>query len=372
MTVVFERLFLVLLQKFFLLFIIQKTMKGKLLLSDGTEFFGELYGKQISVNGEVVFNTGMTGYEQSLSDPSYRGQILTFTYPLIGNYGIASEKKDTNDLAEHFESEGVHVRGVIVGELSEKFSHHSAEKSLSDWLNEKGIPLLSGVDTRALTQKLREHGVMLGQIVPEGQEALPEVPDPNEENLVAEVSCKAVQILEPDDFCGITIAAIDTGIKNNILRSFLRRGVRIIRCPWDADISKLEHDFDALFLSNGPGDPEAIADVVGKNIHFARSKKMPVFGICLGNQILALACGAKTYKMKYGHRGVNQPCQDMFTKKAVITSQNHGFAVDADSLPEHFEVWFTNLNDGSVEGIRHTSEPIFSVIPIPLQKTTHL
>jgi carbamoyl-phosphate synthase small subunit len=228
---------------------------------------------------------------------------------------------------------------VIVGELSEKFSHHSAEKSLSDWLNEKGIPLLSGVDTRALTQKLREHGVMLGQIVPEGQEALPEVPDPNEENLVAEVSCKAVQILEPDDFCGITIAAIDTGIKNNILRSFLRRGVRIIRCPWDADISKLEHDFDALFLSNGPGDPEAIADVVGKNIHFARSKKMPVFGICLGNQILALACGAKTYKMKYGHRGVNQPCQDMFTKKAVITSQNHGFAVDADSLPEHFEVY---------------------------------
>jgi len=336
-------------------------MKGKLLLTDGTEFLGELFGEQVATDGEVVFNTGMTGYEQSLSDPSYRGQILVFTYPLIGNYGIAPEERDEYKISKYFESEGVHVRAVIVGELSQKYSHHTAKISLSDWLKEKGIPLLSGVDTRALTQKLREHGVMLGQIIPEGKSQKSKIFDPNKRNLVAEVSCKEVRIIEPENFCDITIAVIDTGVKNNIIRSFLKRGVRILRCPWDTDISQLNHKFDALFLSNGPGNPEAIADKVGGNIQFARSKNMPVFGICLGNQILALSTGAKTYKMKYGHRGVNQPCQDVLTKKAVITSQNHGFAVDAGSLPSEFEVWFINLNDGSVEGVRHKTEPVFSV-----------
>lgn len=335
--------------------------KAYLLLSDGTKFSGTLFGAETLGHGEVVFNTGMTGYELSLSDPSYKGQILTFTYPMIGNYGIASEEKDENGITKNFESDNIHVRGVVLGECSPEYSHHSAKKSLDEWLKEKGVPGIMGVDTRALTQKLREHGVMLGQVVPEREIKMTEVPDPNEGNLVAEVSCDEIRILEPKEHNGITIAAIDTGIKNNILRSFLNRGVRVIQCPWDTDISTLEHDFDALFLSNGPGDPEAVAETIGKNIHYAREQEMPVFGICLGNQILSLTMGAKTFKMKYGHRGVNQPCMDEQTKKAVITSQNHGFAVDDTSLPAEMEVWFSNLNDGTIEGVRHISEPVFSV-----------
>ncbi|QQS58926.1 glutamine-hydrolyzing carbamoyl-phosphate synthase small subunit [Candidatus Peregrinibacteria bacterium] len=336
-------------------------MHGQLLLSDGTQFSGTLLGAPVFSHGEVVFNTGMSGYELSLTDPSYRGQILVFTYPLIGNYGIPSEENDIHGIISHFESSNVHVRGVVVGNASEQFSHYSGKKSLSEWLLEKGIPVLSGIDTRALTQKLREHGVMLGQIVPESERPLSNIPDPNEINLVEEVSVSEVSVLEPEEFCGITIAIIDTGIKNNILRNFLQRGVRIIRCPWNVDCSALPYSLDGLFLANGPGDPEMVAHTIAPNIEWADQKGIPLFGICLGNQILALSLGAKTYKLRYGHRGVNQPCLDVSTKKAVITSQNHGFAVDDSSLPDSLEVWFTNLNDGTVEGLRHKTKPIFSV-----------
>lgn len=336
-------------------------MNGQLLLSDGTAFSGTLLGAQHLAHGEVVFNTGMSGYELSLTDPSYRGQILVFTYPLIGNYGISPEEPDHNGIFSRFESSDIHVRGVVVGNASEQFSHHSGEKSLSDWLSEKGIPVLTGVDTRALTQKLREHGVLLGQIVPESESPLSEIPDPNQTNLVAEVSVNEVSVLEPEEFCGITIALIDTGVKNNILRSFLRRGVRIVRCPWNVDCSTLPYTIDGLFLANGPGDPETVASAIAPNIAWAEEKKIPIFGICLGNQILALSLGAKTYKLRYGHRGVNQPCFDVFAKKAVITSQNHGFAVDDHTLPDFLDVWFTNLNDGTVEGLKHKTKPIFSV-----------
>ncbi len=336
-------------------------MNGTLILSDGTRFSGKLFGAQAVSHGEVVFNTSMAGYELSLTDPSYRGQILCFTFPLIGNYGIPPSRLDEFGMEIDFESEDVHVRGVVVDDLSKNFSHHKAEKSLSDWLEQKGITGISGIDTRALTQKLREHGVMLGQIVPDDVSPLQTIEDPNLINLVDEVSVKEVKVLEPQDYCGITIAVIDTGIKNNILRSYLRRGVRIIRCPWDVDLSTIEHDFDGLFIANGPGDPEVVAPVIGKNINLCREQGKPVFGICLGNQVLSIAAGAKTFKMKYGHRSANQPCLEVTTQKAVITSQNHGFAVDADSLPSDFEVWFTNLNDDTVEGVRHKSEAVFSV-----------
>ncbi len=336
-------------------------MNGALILSDGTRFPGTLFGAKTLGHGEVVFNTGMAGYELSLTDPSYRGQILTFTYPLIGNYGVCPSSVDEYGMEADFESEDVHVRGVVVDDISQEFSHHKAQQSLSDWLKAKGIPGISGVDTRALTQKLREHGVMLGQIVPEGTEPLETVEDPNLNNMVAEVSVKEVTVLEPKEPCGITIAVIDTGIKNNILRSYLQRGVRIIRCPWDVDLAEVNHEFDGLFIANGPGDPEVVGPVIKKNIDLCRAQNKPVFGICLGNQVLAIAAGAKTYKLKYGHRSANQPCLESPTEKAVITSQNHGFAVDADSLPSDFEVWFTNLNDGTVEGIRHKTEPVFSV-----------
>ncbi len=336
-------------------------MKGTLILSDGTRFPGTLFGAKSLGHGEVVFNTGMAGYELSLTDPSYRGQILCFTFPLIGNYGVPPSNLDEFGMELDFESEDVHVRGVVVDGLSENFSHHKAEQSLSDWLEQKGIPGIAGIDTRALTQKLREHGVMLGQIVPDDIAPLETIEDPNLNNLVAEVSVKAVKVLEPQNPCGITIAVIDTGIKNNILRSYLRRGVRIIRCPWDVDLAQIEHDFDGLFIANGPGDPEVVGPVIKKNIDLCRQQGKPVFGICLGNQVLSIAAGAKTFKMKYGHRSANQPCLELATQKAVITSQNHGFAVDADSLPSDFEVWFVNLNDDTVEGVRHKTEPVFSV-----------
>ena len=333
-------------------------MRGKLILKDGIEFSGELFGGQSFAHGEVVFNTGMTGYELSMSDPSYRGQILVFTFPLLGNYGIPGEECDEFGLLKFFESDDAHIRGVICSELSPSFSHHNATKSLHDWLAEKKIPILSGIDTRALTQHLRETGATLGQIVPENAEPIAKIPDPNHDNLVAEVSIREAKILSPKN-PKYRIAAIDTGIKNNILREFLKRDAEITLLPWNAEADPEE--FDGLFLSNGPGDPEVVAEIIGKNIHAFRAAKKPIFGICLGNQILALSIGGKTRKMKYGHRGVNQPCQDLTTKKAVITSQNHGFEVIDNSLPEDFETRYVNLNDGSVEGICAKSEPISSV-----------
>lgn len=336
-------------------------MKGYLLLSDGTKFSGTLFGSCKPADGEVVFNTGMVGYEQSLTDPSYRGQILTFTYPLIGNYGIPGEERDEQGLKKFFESDEVHVRGIILSTLSEDYSHHSAEKSLDTWLKEKNICGISEIDTRALTQKLREHGVLLGQIVAEDANPLKTISDPNENNLVAEVSCPEIKILEPTNSCGITIAALDFGIKNNILRSFLKRGVRIIQCPWDTDLSQISEKIDGVFLSNGPGDPERVAPTVAPNISWAEKENIPLFGICLGNQILSLSVGAKTYKMKYGHRSLNQPCLDVIKDRALITSQNHGYAVDEKTIPDNYELWFQNLNDGTSEGIRHKTKPLSSV-----------
>lgn len=338
-----------------------------LILSDGTRFTGEAFGAAVDSDGEVVFNTGMVGYPESLTDPSYRGQILTFTYPLIGNYGIPGSEKNTWGFSENFESEAVHVRGVIVAHESRDFSHQTAVSSLHNWLEHHGIPGISGIDTRALTKKLREHGVMLGRIVQDDSVAdFGTVKDPNAENLVAQVSCKKMQTYEPAEGEPVkTVAVFDCGIKNNILRSFLKRGIRVHRLPWNYNLADSDLSYDAVFISNGPGDPKMCKETIAQ-IRSAIEKGIPTFGICLGNQLTALAIGGDTYKLKYGHRGCNQPCIEHDesgkpTDKCIITSQNHGFAVKAEALPEGWSVWFSNANDGTVEGIRHESGKFFTV-----------
>ena len=311
----------------------------KLFLEDGAVFEGESFGADISVSGEVVFTTGMTGYVESFSDPSFAGQILVLTYPLIGNYGVPD--------AKFFESEKMQIAGLIVTEYSEEYSHHDARRSLTQWLKDSGVPAISGVDTRALTKKLREHGVMLGVL---GETAPKKFIDPNEENLVAKVSPSEKKIYGNGP---IKIIAVDCGMKENILRSLARTNTTIIRVPWDYDFTGEE--YDALVLSNGPGDPTQCIPTI-EHIKSAMADNKPILGVCLGNQLLALAAGAKTYKLKYGHRGQNQPCIDSETGRCYITSQNHGFVVDEKSLPKEWDVWFTNANDGSNEGIKHKTK----------------
>ena len=344
-----------------------------LLLADGTVFQGESFGASVDTDGEVVFNTAMVGYPESMTDPSYHGQILTFTYPLIGNYGVPSEEKNQWGFSKNFESEQIYVRGLIVSSESRDYSHGTAVSSLHEWMVHHKIPGISGIDTRALTKKLRETGVMLGRIIQDDTklEALrgnaATILDPNIANLVAEVSVQEVityePILEEGAVPTATIVAYDCGMKRNILRSWLKRGVRVHRVPWNYDLKNSALQYDGLFVSNGPGDPKK-ADVTIEQIKWVIAKNIPMFGICLGNQLLALAIGGDTYKLKYGHRGANQPCIEWKdgkpTKRCIITSQNHGFAV-SEKLPEGWQVWFTNANDGTVEGIRHTSGKFFSV-----------
>jgi len=339
--------------------------KLKLILTDGTECIGESFGflPKGDVDGEVVFNTGMVGYPETFTDPSYRGQILVCTYPMIGNYGIPGEcKLDGKVVSKRLESLKVHLRGIIVNEYCEEPSHWEAKKTLADFLKKHKIPAIQGVDTRALTQKLREHGVMLGKIVPEPTKYSKQMTfsDPNLDNLVAEVSLKKEQVLMPKGRPKCTVALLDCGIKHNILRHFLDRGCKVIRLPWNYDITKLKGKYDGLFVSNGPGDPK-MADKATDAIQHVMKEGKPIFGICLGNQLMALAVGGDTYKLKYGHRSANQPCIDEKTKRCYITSQNHGFAVDWKTLPKSWKVWFKNANDGTVEGIKHTTKPWFAV-----------
>ena len=344
----------------------------KLILKDGTEVIGESFGffdkkKNWFVDGEVVFNTGMVGYPETFTDPSYRGQILVLTYPMIGNYGFPSERNSkletrNSKISELLESNKCHLRGIIVSEYCEEYSHWQAKKSLADFLKKHKIPAIQGVDTRALTQKLREHGVMLGKIVPEHVKFSKqmEFSDPNLDNLVAEVSLKKEQILMPKGKPKCTVAILDCGIKHNIIRHFLKRDCKVIRLPWNYDIKKLDGKYDGLLISNGPGDPKLAMQSTDSIKHVMKEGK-PIFGICLGIQLLALSVGADTYKLKYGHRSANQPCTDEKTKRCYITSQNHGFAVNRKTLPKGWKVWFENANDGTVEGIKHTTKPWFAV-----------
>lgn len=329
--------------------------KAKLVLKDGTIFSGESFGAQTGAAGEIVFNTSMVGYPESFTDPSYKGQILILTYPLIGNYGIGGNNKDKYNISKRFESEKVQISGLVVSEYSENFSHWDAKKSLSAWLKENKVPAITGLDTRTLTQKIREHGTILGKIVAEHTRK-PDFYNPDLDNLVDKVSIKKPKIYKKGKK---TIVCIDCGMKNNILRSFLDRNISIIRVPWNYDFLSAKLKFDGIFLSNGPGDPSILAHL-HENIKKAMALKIPTFGICLGTQIMALASGAKTYKLKFGHRSQNQPCIDQETKRCYITSQNHGFAIDEKTLKPGWKVWLKNANDGTVEGIKHKTLPFFS------------
>lgn len=320
----------------------------RLVLEDGTVFSGFPFGARTHAVGEVVFNTGMVGYPESLTDPSYRGQILALTYPLVGNYGVPSDGT-VEGLITNFESERIQVQGLVVADYSHDYSHWNASRSLSQWMEEHGVPGIHGVDTRALTKKLRERGTMLGKIV-HGDDGLA-LSDPNAQNLVALVSTK-----EPVEYPRgrKKVAVIDCGVKHSIIRALTARDISVIRVPWDNDI--LREKVDGVVISNGPGDPKVCKETI-ENVRRLLSLSLPVLGICLGSQILGLAAGADTFKLKYGHRGQNQPCLEVGTRRCYITSQNHGYAVDAQTLPEDWREWFTNNNDGTNEGIVHISKP---------------
>ena len=329
----------------------KKTFTVRLTLEDGTVYTGKSFGAAIPAAGEVVFNTAMTGYPESLTDPSYKGQILCLTYPLVGNYG-APRREEENDLLSFYESASIHISGLIVSDYSFDYSHWNADESLDEWLARNGVPGIFGIDTRALTKRLREKGTMLGKIEPEGTKT--EFHDPNKTNLV--VKCKHREV--KDLRVGlVTGSCLSTGVKFNIIRNLLRRDTTIIRVPWDYDFSG--EDYDGLFLTNGPGDPKMCGPAI-ENIKKAFGDDRPVFGICLGNQLMALASGADTYKLKYGHRSHNQPVIRIGTSKAYITSQNHGFAVDNDTLGSDWEPLFININDRTNEGMKHKFKPFFS------------
>ncbi|MFC1691640.1 glutamine-hydrolyzing carbamoyl-phosphate synthase small subunit [Nanoarchaeota archaeon] len=325
----------------------------KLILEDGSVFSGKSFGSNCSKAGEVVFNTGMVGYPESMTDPSYKEQILTLTYPLIGNYGIPKEEIDENNLLKTFESDQIHINGLVISDYSAQHSHWSAVKSLSEWMEEQGIPGIYGIDTRALTKKLRDKGTILGKIVQDNEKI--DFYDPDKHNQVAKVSVeKPIEYGE-----GKTkILLVDCGVKNNIIRSFIKRNIKVKRVPWNYDFSN--ENYDGLFIANGPGDPKKAKETI-ENIRMALEKETPTFGICMGNQLLSLAAGGDTYKLKFGHRSQNQPCIEVGTKRCYITSQNHGYAVNPKKLPKGFEEWFVNANDNTNEGIKHKTKPFFSV-----------
>ena len=317
--------------------------KVTLVLSDGTKFHGSSFGYDSPVAGEVVFNTAMMGYPESLTDPSYAGQMMTLTYPLVGNYGVPPFSVGKNGIADFMESDRIYASAIIVSDYSQQYSHWNAKESLGDWLKREHVPGITGIDTRELTKVLREHGVMMGKILFDDEpENIPEA-DYEGVNWVDKVSCK--EIIRYNEGAGKKVVLVDCGVKNNIIRCLMNRGVEVIRVPWNYDYTEME--FDGLFLANGPGDPDMCEDAVNVLRRQMSLSRKPICGICI-------------YKLKYGHRSHNQPVREVGTNRCYVTSQNHGYAVNAKTLGNDWEELFVNMNDGSNEGIRHTTNPWFS------------
>lgn len=332
-----------------------------LCLEDGTAFGGRSFGAFRPVAGEVVFNTGMAGYVETLTDPSYRGQILCLTYPLVGNYGVPAPRPP-GSIAPPYESGNIQVQGLVVQSYVDAFSHHRAARSLHAWLSEEGIPAVTGIDTRTLTRHLRERGTMRGWLYPASM-ALDEAQSTADSVDMEDEVFHAVAPAEPITHAGgdIRIALVDVGAKDNIVRSLLNRGATVVRVPWHASIVEFADQVDGYVIGNGPGDPKNLGSLIEQLRGLLASYSRPILGICLGNQLLTLAAGGDTYKLPYGHRSVNQPVQDLLTRRCFVTSQNHGYAVREESLPDDWEPWFVNINDGTNEGIRSRTRPFAGV-----------
>lgn len=331
-------------------------------IRNGPVFHGKSCGARSNISGEAVFTTSLVGYPESLTDPSYRGQILVFTQPLIGNYGVPSSVRDEFGLLKYFESPNIQACGVVVADVAEQYSHWTAVESLTEWCAREGVPAITGVDTRAIVTYLREQGsslakITIGEEYDEEQDAA--FVDPEQINLVRKVSTKAPFHVN-SGLGDYHIAVIDCGVKENILRSLVSRGASVTAFPYDYPIHKVAHHFDGVFISNGPGDPTHCQETVYHLRKLMESSQVPIFGICLGHQLLALAAGARTVKLKYGNRAHNIPALDLTTGRCHITSQNHGYAVDASTLPSDWRPYFINLNDSSNEGMIHKSRAIFS------------
>jgi len=327
-----------------------------LVLEDGTRFKGKSFGYEAPVAGEVVFNTAMMGYPESLTDPSYAGQMMTLTFPLVGNYGVPRFSIEDNGLPTFMESDRIYAAAIIVSDYSEEYSHWNACESLGDWLKREKVPGVTGIDTRQLTKVLREHGVMMGRLEFEGSESCEDIAAYETINWVDKVSCK--DIIRYNEGAGRKVVLVDCGVKANIIRCLIRRGVEVIRVPWNYDYTEMQ--FDGLFLANGPGDPDMCEDAVNVLRKQMSQSRKPICGICMGNQLLAKAGGAQIYKLKYGHRSHNQPVREVGTNRCYVTSQNHGYAVDSATLGSEWRELFVNMNDGSNEGIRHQTNPWFS------------
>ncbi|KAL7962919.1 carbamoyl-phosphate synthase arginine-specific small chain [Trichoderma compactum] len=331
-------------------------------IRDGPIFRGKAFGANANISGEAVFTTSLVGYPESMTDPSYRGQILVFTQPLIGNYGVPSNERDEYNLLKYFESPHIQCAGVVVSDVALNYSHWTAVESLSEWCAREGVPAISGVDTRAIVTHLREQGSSLARISIGDEYDADEdesFVDPGQINLVKRVSTKAPFVVESPG-ADLHIALIDCGVKENILRSLVSRGASLTVFPYNYPIHKVARHFDGVFISNGPGDPIHCQETVYNLARLMETSNVPIMGICLGHQLLAMAVGAKTIKMKYGNRAHNIPALDLTTGQCHITSQNHGYAVDSSTLPNDFKEYFVNLNDGSNEGMMHRTRPIFS------------